>query len=330
MSILPCLLTLLTPLFPGGDPQPGEILLGQQPYRFRWDPAFGRTQDGADLGSTHGCVQVDAQGRIYVNSDTERAVMVFAKDGKLLRSFGAEFANGLHGMTLVREGEQEFLYLAHIGRHEVAKLTLEGEVLWRLGWPEESGKYEQEGEYRPTSVAVLPDGGLFVADGYGKSWVHQYDSKRKYLRSIGGPGNAPGQFQTPHGMAIDRRGGKSRLLVCDRENHRLEYFDLDGNYLGLVEGMLRRPCNVSFHGDTLAVADLAGRVTLLDEQNQLICHLGDNPDPALRASNQILRDLWKDGEFTAPHGLAFGPEGDLYVEEWNLLGRLVRLERFGK
>ena len=330
MSMFLYSLLLAALLLEAGDQAPGPIVLGVKPQLYHWDSAFGVLPGGADLGSTHGCVQVDAKGRIYVNTDTQRAVMVFNPGGQLLASFGEEFANGLHGMTLVREGEQEFLYLTHTGRHEVVKTTLSGEVLWRLGYPKESGKYEKEGEFQPTSVAVAPDGGLFVADGYGKSWVHQYDAERNYLRSFGGPGQAPGQFQTPHGLAIDRRGDEPRLLVCDRENNRLQFFDLNGQHLETVEGLLRRPCNASIFGETLAVADLAGRVTLLNGQNELICHLGDNPDPEKTARNQVLRELWKDGEFLSPHGLAFGPGGDLYVADWNILGRVVRLERVAK
>ena len=79
----------------------------------------------------------------------------------------------------------------HTRRHEALKTTLDGKVEWTLGWPEASGIYQKEDEFNPTSIAVTPDGQIFVADGYGKSWVHLYDKDRKYVKSFGGPGGNP-------------------------------------------------------------------------------------------------------------------------------------------
>ncbi|MBK8979655.1 MAG: hypothetical protein IPM29_27465 [Planctomycetes bacterium] len=307
-----------------GDPP----LLGAGRHTYRWVPGFAVREGGQDLGNTHGCIAVDAAGNVYFNTDTERAVMVYRPDGTLVKTWGAEFAGGLHGMTLRREGDQEYLYLAHIGRHEVVKTTLDGEVLWTLGYPTEAGIYQNAGEYRPTDVVVAPDGSLFVADGYGKSWVHQFDRDRHYVRSFGGMGTEPGQMRTPHGLLLDTRGSEPRLIVADRENGRLQIFDLDGGLRGIVSGIFRRPCNVYAHpnGRDLVVPDLAGRVTILDEKNELVCHLGDQPDAALRAQNGVPREKWQDGVFLSPHGAAFDSHGDLYVLDWNSRGRVSRLE----
>ena len=132
-------------------------------------------------------------------------MLVFEADGTFVSSWGAELKAGLHGMTLVREGDEEFLYLTHTGRHEVLKTTLAGEVLWTIGYPEASGIYESAATYKPTSVAVCPDGRFFVTDGYGTSWIHEYSAEHEYVRSIGGPGKEAGQYRTPHGIDLDRR-----------------------------------------------------------------------------------------------------------------------------
>jgi sugar lactone lactonase YvrE len=160
--------------------------------------------------------------------------MVFEPDGRFVRSFGKQLANGLHGMTLVQEGGDEFLLLAHTGLHEVWKTTLEGELVWKLEWPEVSRKYGKKEEFLPTSAVQAADGRIYVADGYGKSWVHLYDAERNWLRCIGGPGSAPGKLRTPHGLCIDTRGATPRLLVADRENNRLQAFDLEGEHLGVI------------------------------------------------------------------------------------------------
>lgn len=294
---------------------------------FEWVTDWPRLPEGFGLGNTHGCMVVSEAGHVYVNTDSENAIIAFDGDGNIVKRWGKELAGGLHGMCIRKEGDQEYLYLSHLGRHEVLKTTLDGEVLWTLGYPATSGKYSGAGEYRPTGVTVGPDGSIYVADGYGKNWIHQYDQDRNYVRSFGGPGTGPGQFRTCHGIWLDTRVDPPVLLVADRENHRLQTFDLEGNHLEVIEPGLRRPCSVYEHGGLLAIADLAGRVSILDAKNELITHVGDNPDPSKRARNGIPADQWVDGEFLSPHSVCWDQQGNLYVMDWNFLGRVTKLRR---
>jgi len=303
-----------------------QVVLGEGEQRFQWVSGWARLPQGVErFGNTHGCMVVDSQDRLYVNTDTERAVMVFERDGTFVGAWGEELKGGLHGMAIAKDDAGEFLLLAHTGRHEVLRTTLGGEVVWTIGWPETAGVYENAGEYRPTGVALGPNGHVYVADGYGKSWVHEYDAEREYVRSWGGPGTEPGQFKTPHGIWIDTRGAEPLVLVADRENGRLQWFDLDGKFVKMLDRDLRRPCSVYQRGDLLAVADLAGRVTLVGEQGGALVQLGDNPDPGLRARNDVAPEQWKDGEFLSPHSVAWDSQGDLYVMDWNYLGRITKL-----
>jgi hypothetical protein len=306
----------------------GPLVLGEGAHRYEWVGGHCHRPDGKDLGSMHGCVVIDAAGNVLANTDTEEAVLVFAPDGRLVKSWGKEFHGGLHGMCILREDGKEVLYLAHTARHEVVKTTIDGEVLWTLGWPEASGVYENENQYRPTGVAIAPDGRIFVADGYGKSWVHAFDRDRRYVKSFGGPGKEPGKLATPHGVWLDARGKEPLLLVCDRENHRLQWFSLDGTFVRLMDRDLRRPCNVwPLPDGGLAVADLVGRVTILGKDDQPVVHLGANPDLGKCADNRVPREQWQDGLFLAPHSVCADARGDLYVMDWNLLGRLTRLRK---
>lgn len=296
--------------------------------KWKWVDAWARMPEGKEIGSTHGCMCVDREGRIYANTETEQAVLVFAPDGKLVMSWGKEYRGGLHGMTLRVEDGVEYLYLAHTGRHEVLKTTLDGKVLWAIGWPEASGIYANDGEYHPTAIVVAKDGRTFVADGYGKSWIHVYDAAQHYVKSFGGPGKEPGKMHTPHGLWIDARSGKELLLVCDRENHRLQWFTLDGEFVRETSEGLRRPCNVwPLAGGGLAVADLTGRVALLDAKDEPVQFLGDEAKPEQRATNQVPRDQWRSGTFFAPHSVCADQQGDLYVMDWNATGRITKLER---
>src|SRR5262245_17151495 len=101
-----------------------DLLLGAGAHTYRWVPGWAKLPPGMSLGNTHGCIAIDKQDNVYLNTDTENAVIVFDRDGNFVRSFGKELAGGLHGMLLREEGGQEFLYLAHLGRHEVLKTTL--------------------------------------------------------------------------------------------------------------------------------------------------------------------------------------------------------------
>lgn len=330
MRLLPLLLmsSFLTSLAAQNDKQPAaDLVPGSVPgASYAWVKGWGVLDSGKDLGNTHGCLVVDKDGNVLANTDTEHAVMTFAADGKLVRSWGKEFQGGLHGMCLRVEGGEQVLYLAHTRRHEIVKTKLDGTVLWTLGWPEASGVYQDEGQYNPTAVAVGPDGRIFAADGYGRSWIHLYDKERKYVKSFGGPGKDAGKLQTPHGIWLDPRGKEPLLLVCDRENHRLQWFTMDGAHVRTMDKDLRRPCNVApLPNGGLVVADLAGRITLLDKDDKLVCHLGDNPEPGLRAQNGVPRDKWQDGVFLSPHGVCVDQAGAIYVQDWNFLGRISKL-----
>ena len=309
--------------------QPIRVKAGKHTYE--WVKGWGALPGGKTLGNTHGCIVVDKEDQIYLCKDSEEGVIVYDPSGKVVRTFGKELANGLHGLALVETDGKQWMLAAHIGRHQVLGLSLTGEILWTLDYPKESGLYTDAGQYAPTSVAPLPDGGFFVADGYGQSWIHRYDKDRKYVKSIGGPGSELGKLRTPHGIWVETRGDAPVLLVADRENQRLQVFDLDGKpqreVKDLEHDLLRRPCHIHPGGELYVVADLAGRVTLLDRSLALVGQLFDQPDAAKRARNDVLPPDWKDGEFISPHCANFDSKGNLYVTDWVSTGRITKLAR---
>ncbi len=294
---------------------------------YRWESGWGVWQKDP-IGNTHGCVAVASDGRIFFNTDTEAAIRWTDAAGVLDGNMGKDYRDGLHGMVIVKDAGEERLLLTHTGRRDVSMMTLDGKVLWTLGWPKESGKYAKMEEYVPTSAVMAPDGSLFVADGYGKSLVHKFDKNRKWVASFGQDGKETERLKTPHGLFMDVVGGTARLIVCDRENHRLIRYDLDGKILETSTEGLRRPCNLVRDGDVYVVADLVGRVTVLDAATMKpIAQLFDEADSALRAQNGIPRTSWKDGAFISPHGIGVAQDGTLYVSEWLSTGRVVKLVR---
>ncbi len=300
--------------------------LGQGEFTYVPDADWPQLPDDVTLGNTHGGIVIDPEGRVCFNTDTARSIVKIGADGAFVEAVANRYP-GLHNMQIVDEPDGTFIYAAHLFGKQAVKLRLDGSLVWAIGVPMESGRYANAEQFNPTAVVRGPDGRIYVADGYGQNWIHIFNPDLSYASSFGGRGGEPGQFVTCHGLAIDPRGDEPRLLVCDRENRRLQHFDFDGNPLGVIATDLRRPCSVSFWGEYVAVAELEGRVTILDGDNEVVTHLGDNPERGQWANNGVPVEAWTPGVFTAPHAVCFDDAGNLYVMDWNRSGRMSRLVR---
>lgn len=286
--------------------------------------------DGA-FGDTHGVAQ-DAAGNIYVahtvhpSSKRRDAVYVYSGDGAFLRSFGAEFAGGAHGLDLRAEPGGEFLYHCDTGRRKVVKTRLDGTVVWTAECPLQSGAYEKPEQWCPTNVAFGPDGLLFVGDGYGASLIHAYDADGNWKRIVARPGKDPGQVSCPHGMTVDLRGTaftrEPSLAVADRGNRRIQYLSLDGKHLGFVTTGMRMPCDMKVRGDRMLVPDLESVVTILDGANAPVAQLCDGHPSSLRGAP---REQFIPGKFVHPHDAIWLANGDVLVAEWVPIGRVTLL-----
>jgi hypothetical protein len=309
-------------------------IVGQGDYRYECVHDWGRLPRHLRWQTTHG-VCIDAAGFVYIKhqglNTPMDTIVVFDPDGKFVRSFGKDYFPGGHGIDIRKEGTNEFLYLSDIAHGMVIKTDLKGEEVWKLCYPVEAHAYPRVKHYRPTNVAFAPDGGFYVADGYGSHFIHQYDKDAKWVRTWGGYGQKPGQMATPHGIWLDDRPGREpTLVVADRANARLQYFSLDGKHLSFVGGM-SFPAHFDIRGDVLMVPDLHGRVTLLDKNNQPIVHLGDDRERILADLKgfKIRSDpkLWHPGKFVHPHDACFDKDGNIFVVEWVHTGRITFLRR---
>ncbi|HAB17166.1 MAG TPA: peptidase [Verrucomicrobiota bacterium] len=312
-------------------------LVGTGPFTYECDHGFGQLPSNLKWGETHG-VTVDGEGFVYVKHNTatsglkhQDAIVVFDPTGKFVRSFGDEYSGSGHGIDLRKEGTEEFLYLSSFwGRNCVTKTTLNGEIVWTTSLPWESGVYDEKKNFVPTNVAFAPDGGFFIADGYGSNYIHKYNKDGKWLKCWGGTGTEPGKFKTPHGLAWDNR--KNQLCVCDRANARLQYFDADGRYLSEVTNLLF-PAHLDTRGDVMLCPDLHARVTLFDKDNQVIVHLGDDAEwrklvlDGFKIRSQP--DKWVAGKFVHPHDACFDQDGNIYIVEWVTVGRVTKLKKVG-
>ena len=80
-------------------------------------------------------------------------------------------------------------------------------------------------------------------------------------------------------------------------------------------------------GDVVAVAELQGRVAIIDKAGKIVSTLGDNPDQKQWAAFKLEPQFWQDGIFIAPHGLTFDKDGNLFVPDWNFGGRFTKLKK---
>jgi DNA-binding beta-propeller fold protein YncE len=297
---------------------------------------WGELPAGLRYGNTHGVCQ-DRQGRIYVHhtvhdsSERHDTMVVFDEKGRFVKSWGKEFRGGAHGLHIQREGSTEYLYLCDTKRNIVVKTTLNGEEVWTIGYPEESDAYKpgadgKRQKWSPTNLAIAPNGAVYVADGYGSSYIVQYDRDGKYIRTFGGKGSEAGRLDCPHGITVDRRGAEPLLLVADRSNRRLQYLTLDGSHVRFAGGVLL-PCHFDERRGTLLVPDLDSRVTLLDRNDKVLVHLGEGDAKASRELRQQARDQFRPGEFVCPHGACFDHDGNIFVVEWVEVGRVTKLRR---
>lgn len=303
------------------------VLVGQGAHTYRWQKNWLQLPPGMTVGQTHGDVVVDAQGRIIFSTDTNNAIVVADARGRVLKVWGHNLGGGSHGLRLAKEGKTEVLWIASLKRHAAIKFSLEGQELLSIPFPSANGMYQKEDDYKPTALDVAPNGDIYVVDGYGKGWLHRFSADGKWVSSWNGSEGAAGAFKEPHGVGLDLRGPEPRVVVADRRNHRLQLFTLEGKFVSAVTEDLRLPSKVVTQGDSLLVVDLQGRVTIFDKNYKVIAQLGDNENPDLRGKYDVAPDLWKDGQFTSPHGAAWDKQGNLYVQDWNAHGRMSKLVR---
>jgi DNA-binding beta-propeller fold protein YncE len=292
--------------------------------KFKSVPNHFEEVAGRNLGPCHGGAVIDQAGNVYVTTDTPRGIDVFSSAGKYVRSFGP---TRIHALELRAEEGVEYLYIARPSAHEVSKIRLDGEQVWTLTYPVESGLYKDAKGFNPCAVTVGPDGSIFVADGYGADYVLKFDRNRKFVKSFGGRGKEEGKFNTCHGIGLDTRQDKPLLFVCNRNNDRVEHWDLEGNFVRVIQKDLRMPAAVHIRGDHALVPELKGRVTLLHKDGTIAAQLGDNPNEKQRANFGLPRDQWSEGVCNSPHGGSIDKDGSLIISEWSQFGRLHKFQR---
>ncbi len=247
-------------------------------YTFEVDPAFPSLPDGKPLDEVAG-VALAAQGRVIIVNRSDVPVQMYTTDGQFISAWAYDDFSRVHGVTVGPDG---VIYITDDLRHVVRVFSPEGELLRTLGTPGEPSdtgagdslpRVVQHGGppfNQPTNTAVGLDGSLFISDGYGNARVHQFSPDGQLRKSWGEPGSGPGEFNLPHGVAIDTQG---RVLVADRENNRIQVFTPDGEFVSEYTDLIR-PCALYVDDDGMIyVAELGrshGRVSILSPEGQVL------------------------------------------------------------
>jgi hypothetical protein len=315
---------------PGAIANPANLALqtGNGEWTYRIVPGWGQLPAGTAFGGTHGGIATDKAGHVYVSTQSETGILVYGSDGILLKTIANEYPE-VHSIIYAQEGGEEYLYtIVQKGTPKenwlFVKMKTDGTVVQKITAPPEAG-FKTPNEWRVTSAVPAPDGSIFIANGYGDSRLFRFDKAGQYLASYSGKGKTDGLMDCSHGLGVDTRYDQPLLLVCDRENRRLCHFDFDGKFVGTVTQHMRRPCQISFHGDYAIISELEGRVTILDRDNVPVAFLGDNPHKTQWANYGVQLGEIAPTTFTAAHGCHVDTQGNIYVSDWNRTGRVNKL-----
>jgi DNA-binding beta-propeller fold protein YncE len=205
----------------------------------------------------------------------------------------------------MRIDRQDNIWTTDVNGHTVTKMSPSGEILLTLGTKGQAGNWDEGANTRllnePTDIAITAAGDFFIVEGHGRGEgrVLKFDKNGKFIRSWGGNGNGPGQFNQPHSIAVDSKG---LVYVADRENRRVEVFDSDGKYLKEWK-FAGLPCGffLSRDGQLYLTSGFAGQILKLDSNGKAIAAMGQ-PGKGL-------------GEFGEAHYMAMAPNGDIYVAD---------------
>jgi hypothetical protein len=270
----------------GGDPAKGfEIWQGSGENR--------RTL-GVDARWEHCLIVVDAQGNII--EEWTQWDKIFKRP---------------HSVYISPYDPEKHVWVVDDHMHAIYKFTNDGKTLVQtIGTPEQPGA-DATHFNRPTFMAWGPDGSFYVADGYNGTRVAKFDANGKFLLQFGQAGDdsgnetRPGYMNNVHGVAVDVETG--RVFVNDRQNHRIQIFDANGQYQS-EWAIKQRPSSlhlIQIGQDRQIVTFDQGTQKMLkyDLDGRLIYAWGTAAD--------LPGSLW------GVHGIATDQEGNLYTAEVN-------------
>ena len=285
------------------------VLSGPDPAQMEKAPDLGYrpVPHGLELPATikmgaPSSVGITSDGHLIVFNRGPNALLEFDANGKFVRTIGQETFVRPHGFRIDPQGN---LWATDVNGHTVTKMTRQGEVLLTLGTKGKAGEWNEAAGSRllnePTDLAFGANGEIFLLQGHGRGEPRmlKFDRSGKLLKTWGGKGTGPGQFDTSHSVVVDRSG---LVYVADRQNRRVQIFDGDGKYIKEWK-FAGLPCGLYFgpNAQLYLVSGFAGQILKLDANGKATAATGQ-PGKAL-------------GEFGEAHYMAIGPQGEIWVAD---------------
>jgi peptidylglycine monooxygenase len=244
--------------------EPLLVALGERRYEVNRPWASGMPLRGRGHTSD---LATDRADRLYLYNRFDRCIdpdggptiSVHDAAGDQIRTLDLPEIADAHGISI---GPADELILVDRDRHVVHVLAQDGGVRLTLGERNQPGRPFSH----PTSAKVGPGGDIFVTDGYGNSQVHRFSSNGRRITSWGVPGIGPGEFSTPHSVAFTKGG---EVVVCDRENNRVQIFDVDGHFIREIGDMFHPMAVVVDAEDMILVSDQIPRLSMFTTGGKL-------------------------------------------------------------
>jgi sugar lactone lactonase YvrE len=229
-------------------------IAAQQPavpeIHYRSVPGFLKLPSDLYFGEVAG-VAVNSKGHIFVFSRgnttgpaygaSAAQLLEFSADGKFVREIGHNLYAWSYAHS-VKIDPKDNIWVTDKGSDMVIKFDPLGRVAMVFGRKQEASD-DGTGPLKDADPPLPPEDGMFrqvtdvawdkaentyISDGYVNSRIAKIDKDGNWLKSWGEPGKGPGQFDTPHSIAVDAEG---RVYVADRGNRRIQVFDGEGKFL---------------------------------------------------------------------------------------------------
>jgi DNA-binding beta-propeller fold protein YncE len=312
-------------------------------------PEFLKLAPGMNFGEVPG-VAVNSKGHVFVFTRSNSAggpayaptaaqLLEFGPGGELL----GEIGKGLYAWSFahsVRIDKDDNIWAIDKGSDMIVKFNPAGRVIWVFGRRKESAESEtkpwehlnpplpaEDGLFRqPTDVAWDSNGNIYISDGYINSRVAKFDRNGDWVKSWGTKGNAPGQFNLPHAIVIDRN---DNVYVGDRSNRRIQVFDTEGKFLRMFtidvppDPKTRAVNGATPTGQRLEQVIGAPNSLCIPPGKSQVLFVGESTYPGrifkLSLDGKVLGEIGRSGrnlkQFSGAHALACPSENEIYAAE---------------
>lgn len=316
-----------------------EFQIGE--FKYEWIEPWAKIPQ-SDGWSHHGFA-VRKDGTLVCGHASEPIIQIFSPDGTLIENFAVPVTE-THGIAISEENGEEILWVVDTGAKyqttpeypaQIIKCDFKGTVLAQL--VKADFGYDDTDNFCPTSCNIDPNSGhVWIANGYGTPRVHRLSPDLTLELTLDGTEGKAGEFSCPHSVWVDTRKEKTEIYISDRANDRIQVYSPEGTFLRCLSEGLITPSAFGVFGEIMVVAELKARLLLMDIDDNILGYIGEGhhnldrpgwPNKLDGETKASPLDLLKQGEFNSPHGMCVDPQGNIYVSEWLIGNRYIKLER---